>query len=34
LGGWLFQPAYERFYRWAAYAIIVVSALSGLPLLD
>jgi len=32
LGGRLFRPAYERFYRWAAYAIIAFSALSGLPL--
>lgn len=34
LGGWLFRPAYERYYRWAAYAIIAFSALSGLPLWD
>jgi uncharacterized protein len=34
LGGWLFRPEYERFYSWAAYAIIAFSALSGLPLLD
>jgi len=34
LGGWLFRPAYERFYRRAAYAIIAFSALSGLPLWD
>lgn len=30
LGGWMFRPAFERFYRWAAYGIIAVSALSGL----
>jgi len=34
LGGRLFRPAYERFYRWAAYTIIAFSALSGLPLWD
>jgi uncharacterized protein len=34
LGGRLFRPEYERFYSWAAYAIISFSALSGLPLWD
>lgn len=33
-GGWLFRPGYERSYRAAAYLIIAVSALSGLPLFD
>lgn len=32
LGGWLFRPAYERYYRGAAYALIAVAALSGLPI--
>ncbi|HGG06296.1 MAG TPA: sulfite exporter TauE/SafE family protein [Aliiroseovarius sp.] len=34
LGGLLFHPGYERIYRAVAYAIIAVSALSGLPLFD
>lgn len=34
LGAWLFRPEFERVYRWAAYTIIAVSALSGLPLWD
>ncbi|MAX72585.1 MAG: hypothetical protein CMH66_02745 [Nioella sp.] len=34
IGAWLFRPDHERAYRWAAYAIIAVSALSGLPLWD
>ncbi len=34
LGGLLFHPEYERIYRAVAYAIIAVSALSGLPLFD
>ncbi|UYV38803.1 sulfite exporter TauE/SafE family protein [Rhodobacteraceae bacterium D3-12] len=29
-GGWMFRPEFERLYRWAAYGIIAVSALSGL----
>ena len=32
LGGRLCIPGYERMYRWAAYGIIAVSALSGLPI--
>ncbi len=31
LGAWLFRSDYERFYRGTAYAVIAVSALSGLP---
>lgn len=31
LGGHLFRPEYERFYRGAAYALIASAALSGLP---
>ncbi|MBT56501.1 MAG: hypothetical protein CMF72_24275 [Mameliella sp.] len=31
LGGYLFQPEQERLYRAAAYALIVLAALSGLP---
>lgn len=34
VGGWLFRPGRERLYRLVAYAIITVSALSGLPLFD
>lgn len=30
-GAWLFDPARERLYRWIAYAIIAISAVSGLP---
>ncbi|WP_071673689.1 sulfite exporter TauE/SafE family protein [Nioella nitratireducens] len=33
-GGWLFRPKFERGYRWVAYGLISVSALSGLPLFD
>ncbi len=33
-GGWLFRPEFERGYRWVAYGLIAVSALSGLPLFD
>lgn len=33
-GGAIFRPGAERVYRWAAYAIIAVSALRGLPILD
>lgn len=32
LGSWLFQPERERLYRGAAYLVIAVAALSGLPL--
>ncbi|MEY8837678.1 sulfite exporter TauE/SafE family protein, partial [Cribrihabitans sp. XS_ASV171] len=31
LGGWLFRPERERAYRGAAYAMIALAALSGLP---
>lgn len=34
VGAALFRPERERIYRWAAYGIIAVSALSGLPLWD
>lgn len=34
LGGWLFRPHFETPYRLVAYAIIAISALSGLPLFD
>lgn len=34
LGSALFRPGYERLYRAVGYAIIAVSALSGLPLFD
>lgn len=30
VGGWIFRPGFERPYRWVAYGIIAVSALSGL----
>lgn len=30
LGGRMFDPAYERIYRWTAYVLIAISALSGL----
>lgn len=32
LGTWLFRPSYEKLYRAAAYVIIGVSALRGLPI--
>ncbi len=32
LGGWLFRPEREKLYRGAAYVVIAVAALSGLPL--
>ena len=32
LGTWLFRPEYERLYRTAAYVIIGVSAVRGLPI--
>ncbi len=32
LGGWLFRPDRERLYRAAAYMVIALAALSGLPL--
>lgn len=34
LGGWLFREETESVYRRVAYAIIAISALSGLPLFD
>lgn len=34
LGGWLFQPRFERSYRAVAYFIIAASALNGLPVFD
>lgn len=34
IGARLFNPAYERTYRTVAYAIILASAVNGLPLLD
>ncbi len=34
LGGILFQPRLEGFYRAVAYVIIAISALTGLPFLD
>lgn len=34
LGGILFRPRYEPFYRRVAYVIIAASALSGLPVFD
>lgn len=34
IGARLFNPAYERTYRAVAYAIIAISAINGLPLLD
>lgn len=33
-GARIYRPEYERSYRWAAYAIIAVSAIQGLPLFD
>lgn len=30
-GAAIFRPGFERFYRWAAYGIIAVSAIVGLP---
>lgn len=32
IGQALFDPAYERTYRWAAYAVIALALLSGLPI--
>ena len=32
LGGWIFRPDAERFYRAAGYAIIALAAITGLPL--
>ena len=32
LGGWLFRPEQERFYRGIAYVLIALAALSGLPI--
>ncbi len=32
LGGWLFNPEKEKLYRAAAYVVIALAALSGLPL--
>jgi hypothetical protein len=32
LGGWLFNPKKEKLYRTAAYVVIALAALSGLPL--
>jgi len=34
VGGWIFRPEAERTYRMVAYAIMAVSAVSGLPLFD
>lgn len=34
VGGFLFRPGYEKLYRAVAYAIIVFSALTGLPIWD
>jgi uncharacterized membrane protein YfcA len=34
LGGVLFRPRYEPFYRRVAYAVIAASALSGMPFFD
>ena len=34
LGAALFRPGYERLYRVVAYAVIALSALSGLPIFD
>lgn len=34
LGGWLFNPDYEKLYRIVAYFIIAAAALSGLPFLN
>lgn len=31
IGARLFNPAYDRLYRWVAYAIIIASAVGGLP---
>ncbi len=31
-GGWMFRPEYEAYYRAAAYCVIAIAALSGLPL--
>jgi hypothetical protein len=32
IGQALFDPRHERLYRWAAYAVIGLAVLSGLPL--
>lgn len=34
IGQRLFDPKYERTYRWAAYAVITVAVISGAPVLD
>ncbi|MFV2052314.1 TSUP family transporter [Aliiroseovarius sp. YM-037] len=34
IGQALFRPGYEKTYRWAAYAVIAVAVLTGLPLFD
>lgn len=32
LGQWLFRPSLEKGYRWAAYGVIFLAILSGLPI--
>ncbi|MDA7427041.1 sulfite exporter TauE/SafE family protein [Primorskyibacter aestuariivivens] len=34
IGQHLFDPRYEKTYRWAAYAVIAVAVVSGVPLWD
>ena len=34
IGQRMFDPAYERTYRWAAYAVIALALVSGLPIWD
>lgn len=34
IGAWLFDPRYQKVYRFVAYAVIALSALRGLPIWD
>jgi len=32
IGQWAFDPRHERLYRWAAYGVIAIAVVSGLPI--